>query len=171
MPHQPERRVTGKPRARSAYIRCATLAGVVLALICAVVLYWLLFPAQMFDASSPPTIDGQQYEPGGPVTFTYESLCVDQQRDLTVQRLVVNNDTGLTLHLLPYSYEAGDIETGCRSGVVEVTPLPPEVVAGSYHLQIDLTYQANPVRTVTETYDTPNFTIVPKRDGNGAQLP
>ena len=57
------------------------------------------------------------------------------------------------------------------SGVVEVTPLPPEVVAGSYHLQIDLTYQANPVRTVTETYDTPNFTIVPKRDGNGAQLP
>ena len=152
--------VTKKERARKWMWRLTnvTVAGLTGAV--AVVLFWLLNPQPIIEATQPTT-DKAVYHPGGPVTLNYESFCVTSSKDILVQRVAVNEDTGQRLFLLPYGFGAEDVPATCYTDLKPTIPLPAEMSSGQWRIEVSITYGASPVRDLTQTFVTPVFTVKP----------
>jgi hypothetical protein len=138
-----------------------TFLGMLLTVICVIVIYWLVVPYNWIEADDPET-SSEVYEPGTEVIYIYERFCTTQQMDLTVQRYIYSVDTGRKLALLPYSFGADNVIVDCFNDLAIAVPLPKEVGPGEYYIQTDMSYKANPVRRVTQSFITNTFIVEDK---------
>lgn len=154
-----ERRHTGHRTTRRLMMWGASFGIGLLLAATVLALYWLLFPGTAFVVT-PPHTTKQVYAPGGPVIIKYESFCTTRSVDFLVQRVAISDKSGQQLFFLPYAFDSGHNPQRCYQDVLPVIPLPAEMREGFWHLEISLSYKANPVRTVTQTFVTNDFEVV-----------
>jgi hypothetical protein len=126
--------------------------GIVLVILC-----WLIHPAQAVRVDGtdtsvvPPVVVA-----GETVTVSTQSVCNDGVA-VTITRRLTNG--AITTLLDPIEYRA-PTRPGCTEDPTLVVEIPIETVPGKYHLQVDITYQANPVRTVTVSTSSAEFQVI-----------
>jgi hypothetical protein len=156
--YTPERRQEGHRTTRKIFLVGSTILGGILALLCLLCLWWMLNPTYLFEVT-PPHTDAKRYQPGGPVTLQYEEFCTQHQKAIQVQRIAVQEETGRRLHFLLYTYAAEDVTLGCLEDLSVEYPLPDDMAPGRWHLETEISYQANPVRAVTQTFVSNSFIV------------
>lgn len=131
--------------------------GIILAgLMMLILIYWMLYPYDVTEQNLDPlTISNpnKTITAGNPVLYNVD-FC--KFRDVSGVAQIQLIDT-VVLNYPPITY-AG--ETGCFKRTVGSVVIPESTIDGSYYLQFNVVYQVNPIRTITERYNTERFKVV-----------
>ena len=121
----------------------------------AVVAFWLLYPYDNVTVE-PSSNLRTQHVPGDILTVSTPICTHGTGRIYIVRKLISQYAADF---LLPREvYPQHPDETLCLTNVSSVE-LPPDLAPGQWRFEIELTYQANPIRTVMVESITPPFTV------------
>lgn len=149
--------VLDNDRTRHALMGAAWITGAALFGIVCVILWWLLFPAQKITVDwSSPAVTPPVVTAGEIVTITTQEFC-NEGVEVMVTRSLSNGTAQYQID--PVEYRAPE-QGGCAENPHMQVAIPRDTPHGKWHLVIELTYRANPVRTVTVSLETPSFMVV-----------
>lgn len=133
----------------------ARVSMALMAVAVGVILFWIFQPPTEAIAVSkvPIPITNTVISPNTFVTLKY-SYCKQVSSIGRISITLVNQTSAL---MLPTGYEASN--KGCYNNTTVVLPVPPQATGGVYHFHFRATYIVNPLRTITQDYDTVNFTV------------
>lgn len=136
------------------WLAWTSLVGIGISIV--ILLYWLYsVPAQVISVSkSPIPVTTPTAQPGGYVILRY-GYC----KHVKSTGRVVIGLVGQTSQLnLPTGYESS--KRGCYNDLQVPLPVPPLATPGKYHFHFRATYQVNPLKSVTQDYDTQSFMVL-----------
>jgi hypothetical protein len=119
--------------------------------------YWLIWPYEVLTVVAPATMTRDTYTAGdyAPYRLQYAKHMdvVGQLSRALVDGVRINYPTIRTR-----------LPEGSGTVCVNDLRIPLYVPAGRYHFEVTAEYQVNPLRTVTVTYDTEEFDVLPRPD-------
>lgn len=123
------------------------------------VAFWLFYPYPTITFNIPPTgakVISKILYPGD--TLKYEiSFCKNTEGIATVHRTLIDGETHGLADI------TGSLPIGCENNrIISTTQIPDTLVPGEYHLYIKYEFHPNPFRYIEVSYQTENFTVVPK---------
>lgn len=150
-----------KRKSASYFINfCLLILGVSLT----VILFWIYSPPQEALSISPhpiPVVTKVVKEDGTCAVLGYNRCVVLKltrcKNVRSTGRVVVSVVGKEVQDILPVLTDTG--ERKCENDVTIPFPIPPQTVAGTYHLHFRTTYKINPLVTVTQDFDTEEFTV------------
>ena len=143
-----------KERKRNDILFIVSMAIVILTLFIGVYYLYLMFwPAKVITANSDPLkIVTEEVRHGEMVQYVAD---VCKSKDIQargynqfVNHVVINTDSRLS-----------NMPAGCEKFIAG-TEVPDILPPGEYRLRVSLTYKVNPIREVTQTFETEPFTII-----------
>ena len=130
-----------------SWITIALALGVIL-----VITYWLIYPYEPITFSQPHRILTPEINQGEHLVYE-----VDYCKNTTVTPIVTRTFVDGIIYSVP-EIVATNKEIGCRVQVVQMY-VPKALPSGDYHIEINYKYKVNPIRDITVTTVTDNFTI------------
>lgn len=117
-----------------------------------ILMFWWFFPYKIIKHNDPYGVVPKENHQGGVLMYEMD-YCKYTDVMPTVSRQFVDG--------IIYVVTASGIglKKGCGKVTVEI-PIPKNLPVGTYHLKTILTYQVNPIRTITSEYVTENFTVI-----------
>lgn len=122
------------------------LAGVGL-----VAAYWLYYPYQVLVLKTPIHVVTKTLKPGGLLIYEVE-YCKYMNLPAQVTRQLIDTE----VHFFPPV--TSNLPVGCSKSR-RTQELPTLLASDYYHLHITNTYQVNPLRTMTYSWDTEVFEV------------
>lgn len=120
-------------------------------------LYWTLEPDQVYsvkDHNIAVLNENKTVRVGEDVSLKF-SFCKKIETNGVVQRNFYNRTTVITGPEIPE-----EVGKTCVDDVVIDVPLPNQIEPGTYRVQYIGKYQINPIKNVTETFYSEEFTVV-----------
>jgi hypothetical protein len=150
------------PRKQRWFLVFGWFAGAIMFGVCAVFLWWMLFPVQKFTQP----VDGQYtilntdetVAAGHSLNLETIGFCNDGVQ-IHLDRQLTNQSGYISLRPITWFAPPGPVCEGPQRLTVWI---PYEVPPGKWTLVFVTTYKANPVRTVTLVKETPPFTVLPQ---------
>ncbi len=120
-----------------------------------IILFWLYsVPMKAIDVTpNPIPVITKTATPGSYIVLKY-SYCKNVKSAGRVSISMVSTTSQL---MLPTARESS--EKKCYSSVLAPFPIPPQATPGVYHYHFRAIYQVNPLRSITQDYDTQPFTV------------
>lgn len=121
----------------------------------ALVLYWIYsVPANALTVKQPIRVISKTVQPNTYVVLETEDYCKNVSSTGRVTTSLVSATSQL---MLPTGSE--NSPKGCRADAQLVLPIPPQAIPGQYHYHFRAVFQVNPIRTITQDYDTESFVV------------
>lgn len=116
-------------------------------------LYWLFWPVNVIKLTGPVTTDKTSYHPGDRISYTI-SYCKYIDLGAVVVRSLVNGTR------TNFTTQNSDIPMGCHTTKLSDLIIPDYLDSDKYHLEANITYQVNPIRTVQINWRSNDFKII-----------
>jgi hypothetical protein len=130
-----------------------TVFLLVLVFSLATVLYWLYGPDQVLKINNGPVPVHPTTQKADELVFLTVDYCKQQSVKGTVRRYLVSDTIRIPL---PLQTDSGS--KGCQHADVPLL-IPKGVIHDIYYVHIDVIYQLNPVRQVTNSLDSQHFIV------------
>jgi hypothetical protein len=124
-----------------------------MALTAGLTLYWLYGPSEVLQVHNSPVPVRPTSQKADQLVFLIVNYCKLQAKPGTVRRALVSSTIRV---MLPIQTDNGP--TTCTQ-VDAPLLIPKGIVPDTYHVHIDVTYQLNPLRQVTESLDSQDFVV------------
>ena len=124
------------------------------AVLLGIVAWWEFVPdnvVTVINSNSVP-VDKTIYNAGDRITYTI-SYCKTRQLSGKVMRALVDGYRTL------YETEYSDLPIGCHTTKVNELVIPSFTPTGTYHLDVNIDYQINPLRVYTVHFQTQSFQV------------
>lgn len=140
--------MTYKNTARAIYLLLAVIVagGALLA-------FWEFQPSEVFKVSSQISVKPPQTMAGGIVQLSLD-YCKLQGVEGQIRTSYVSSSKEV---FQPLSSEKGDV--GCHDNVSLPVIIPKDLSPDTYYIKFRVTYQINPLKSVTEEFRTEEFQI------------
>jgi hypothetical protein len=139
------------------YFKFLWAAGASLAVVCLVLLFWLIFPQpQVSYTGAGMRTTETIYNVGDPVTVIDDGTFCNGGVETVIERRVESAIGGTVLN--PIYFFAPE-QLVCIDNNSFVVSLPTEIPKGQWHIAIYTTYKANPVRSLTIERRSNTFTV------------
>lgn len=116
--------------------------------------FWFVYPFKTIELKTPLKTDKQTYNAGDILYYTLD-YCKYTKAPVHISRAYVDS----------VIYSTPDIEaqnpTGCRKSLISI-PVP-NLPTGMYYLRVSYSYEVNPIRKITSTFNTNLFQIVERK--------
>ena len=152
-------------RLESVFVRGLMLSGIILAGVIALFLYWLIRPYDLLQVIGEPTLinvpaDGT-YAPGDTVAWTRPIICNYGTGTQDNLRWIENGQSGVAIQIsnTQFPQPKGELPVCVEDNITRFVIPADAVRDGMWRFRTDITYRANPVRTITITTYSPWITI------------
>lgn len=149
-------------KARHVYLNFVLIFGSILGVILLVMLYWLLRPYDNISFT-PFETNQTEYRNGDVISMTDE-FCWDGT-PFTVRRFFVSPISKISAGTVefPNGYALPAVEEkfgqGCAPSTVRVD-IPPSIPPGEWAIAYEVSFRANPVRTIELSNTSNTFTVL-----------
>jgi hypothetical protein len=117
------------------------------------VVYWVYAPSQVLQVHNGPVPVRPQTQRADDLVFLIVNYCKLRNIPGTVRRYLVSSTVRIPL---PLQTDTGPV--ACTQADVPLL-VPKGVEPDTYHVHIDVDYQVNPLKMVTERIDSQPFTV------------
>ena len=115
--------------------------------------YEFLWPVEILKPNVQPyRVITKTVKPGGVLVYEVDACKLRNASGIVVRRFVDHV-------ILSQPSETTNIRVGCNKTLVSVT-VPTIITAGSWHLNLALSYPVNPFRTKEYNFRTEDFTVI-----------